>query len=684
MFSIGRCGSTLVSRMLETLPGTWSLSEPTACFELAMRGPRWKPAEAERLIAAVMRLSLRPPRGAAVRRFAVKFHSQVLPQAELYHRAFPGAVFLFLYREAESWVQSGHRFEQKLGHDVAPRDWEAMRWHWWIWSAAADPALLARHVELSRTVHLEALIAAAWICHIDSYLEARARGVPFHAFRYDELNDGARKRRPAPRRLRCPPGHAPAMLAAYAGIRRRDGGRPRPAARGLDGRGAGAGPQGARGPARSRGRPGQACRCRRARASAVDWRRTRHRGIFFFTARRARLAEKGRSSRRQELHRITVVTLLARPGRRGLRRRQSAAGDERPADGPRSAAGPQAASFAAWRDGVPRPGAGRRASGPRCSTRPSPASASTPRWCGSTAGRPSSPSRSGSISTAPPRPTGSRPAGPRGAQLDPTLAAIERRYGVDGEVVLAIWGMETNYGGNRGSMPVIESLATLAYEGRRRDFAEEQLIAALRILQAGDVDAGAHGRLLGRRDGPHPVHADELSSTTRSTSPATAAATSGRTTRPTRWPRRPTTWPTAGWRRGQPWGIEVRLPRGLQLRLGRPVEPPARSRDWRARGVTLGSTARPLPDHGPAAIIAPAGARGPAFAVYENFFVIKKYNNATSYAMGVGHLGDRIAGGGADRRRLAARRARAVAHREDRAAGAADRARLSRPARPTA
>ena len=75
----------------------------------------------------------------------------------------------------------------------------------------------------------------------------------------------------------------------------------------------------------------------------------------------------------------------------------------------------------------------------------------------------------------------------RRAQIAPTLAAIERGYGVDGDVVLAIWGMETNYGSNRGSMPVIQSLATLAYEGRRRDFAEEQLIAALRILQAGDV-----------------------------------------------------------------------------------------------------------------------------------------------------------------------------------------------------
>ncbi|MCB1372338.1 MAG: peptidoglycan-binding protein, partial [Rhodobacteraceae bacterium] len=68
--------------------------------------------------------------------------------------------------------------------------------------------------------------------------------------------------------------------------------------------------------------------------------------------------------------------------------------------------------------------------------------------------------------------------------------------------------------------------------------------------------------------------------------------------------------------------------------------------DWNARGVRR-LDGSPLPDHGPAAIITPAGATGPAFAVYGNFFVIKEYNNATSYAMGIGHLGDRIAGGGA-------------------------------------
>ena len=138
------------------------------------------------------------------------------------------------------------------------------------------------------------------------------------------------------------------------------------------------------------------------------------------------------------------------------------------------------------------------------------------------------------------------------AQLDGTLAAIEARYGVDRQAVLAIWGMESNYGGDRGSIPVIESLATLAYEGRRRAFAEEQLIAALRILQAGDVDPAQMVGSWAGRDGPHPVHPDQLSSATPSTSAATAGATSGRTTRPTRSPRPPTTSPSSGWSAASP------------------------------------------------------------------------------------------------------------------------------------
>ena len=218
------------------------------------------------------------------------------------------------------------------------------------------------------------------------------------------------------------------------------------------------------------------------------------------------------------------------------------------------------------------------------------------------------------------------------------MDAIEARYGVDGQVVLAIWGMETNYGSYRGDIPAVRSLATLAYHGRRRAWAEEELVAALRILQAGEASpaemrgswAGAMGHTQfipssylafavdftgdGRRDiwGPDPR--DALASTANYLA-------------------------AKGWRRGQPWGLEVRLPAGFDYaQADQANRQPVRT--WRARGVTL-ADGRPLPDHGAAALLAPAGARGPVFAVWDNFFVIKTYNNATSYALGVGHLGDR-------------------------------------------
>jgi membrane-bound lytic murein transglycosylase B len=203
--------------------------------------------------------------------------------------------------------------------------------------------------------------------------------------------------------------------------------------------------------------------------------------------------------------------------------------------------------------------------------------------------------------------------------------------------------MESNFGKNRGSIPVIESLATLAYDGRRQSFAEEQLIGALRILQSGDVDprhmTGSWAGAMGHTqfiptsylsyavdfggDGHRDVWSDDPTDALASTANYLARS---------------------GWTRGQPWGMEVRVPAGFNYGSADAanVHPTA---DWSARGVTRLNGA-PLPEHGPMAIIAPAGARGPAFAVYHNFAVIKRYNNATAYAMGVGHLGDRIAGAG--------------------------------------
>lgn len=188
------------------------------------------------------------------------------------------------------------------------------------------------------------------------------------------------------------------------------------------------------------------------------------------------------------------------------------------------------------------------------------------------------------------------------------LAALESRYGVDATIITAIWGLESFYGERRGNVPVISAVSTLAYDGRRGSFFENQLLAALRILQSGDITpermtgswAGAMGHTQfiptsylthavdfngdGRRD----IWSDDPSDALASTASYLARS---------------------GWTRGVRWGGEV------------------------------GSS-------GPAGSIIQPQAGGPRFAVTSNFRAIKRYNNSDLYAIGVGHLADRIRGGG--------------------------------------
>ncbi|MFC7704269.1 lytic murein transglycosylase [Plastorhodobacter daqingensis] len=222
------------------------------------------------------------------------------------------------------------------------------------------------------------------------------------------------------------------------------------------------------------------------------------------------------------------------------------------------------------------------------------------------------------------------------------LTQIEARYGVEPEVVTAIWGMESSYGTRRGSVPVISALATLAFDGRRGAFFEQQLVAALRILQNGDITAdrmtGSWAGAMGHTqfiptsylayavdftgDGRRDIWSEDPSDAL-----ASAAAYLSR----------------SGWRRGQPWGVEVRLPSGFNT--GQTGRGTTRSPgDWAAQGVR-DMDGRVVPDHGPASIIIPAGASGPAFMTFRNFTVITRYNNAESYVIGVGHLSDRLRGG---------------------------------------
>ena len=189
-----------------------------------------------------------------------------------------------------------------------------------------------------------------------------------------------------------------------------------------------------------------------------------------------------------------------------------------------------------------------------------------------------------------------------------TLNALENRYGVDARIITAIWGLESFYGERRGNVPVISATSTLAYDGRRGAFFERQLIAALKILQNGDIDAarmtGSWAGAMGHTqfiptsylayavdftgDGRRDIWSEDPSDALASTAAYLARS---------------------GWSRGVQWGREV------------------------GPNEVSGTVIQPQPG-------------GPRLAVTGNFQAIKRYNNSDKYAIGVGHLADRIGGAG--------------------------------------
>lgn len=222
------------------------------------------------------------------------------------------------------------------------------------------------------------------------------------------------------------------------------------------------------------------------------------------------------------------------------------------------------------------------------------------------------------------------------------LPAIEARYGVPADVLVAIWAVETAFGQIQGDFDVIRSLATLAAEGRRRDWAEEQLIAAIRIIADGEATrsqlrgswAGAMGQtqfepytfLTMAVDGDGDGRRDIWGSSADAL--ASAANLLAK----------------AGWRAGQRWDREVILPPGFDYSLTEGPHQPAAA--WVALGVMPAGGGWSAGDaDAPAQLLVPSGAAGPAFLAFDNHFVIRKYNNSTAYALAVGLLADRIGGG---------------------------------------
>ena len=222
--------------------------------------------------------------------------------------------------------------------------------------------------------------------------------------------------------------------------------------------------------------------------------------------------------------------------------------------------------------------------------------------------------------------------------------AMERAYGVDRHIIAAIWGVETNYGTLTGDRPVVRSTATLACIGRRQNYFREEFLSTLEILQRGDVRpdrlvgswAGAFGPTQfmptafkkyavdfdrdGRRDVVDSV-------------PDIIASTANNLKKD-------------GWITGQTWGYEVVVPATFNFMLADHTRPMS-IRDWERQGIKRANGQPFLRPDDKAFLLVPAGIQGPGFLMLTNFSVIMKYNPAEAYALAIGHLADRLRGGGA-------------------------------------
>ncbi len=186
LFSIGRCGSTLTHHILNTAPDTFALSEPRAFLTLALARHDLPADNARDLIAATTRFLYRPPPGQP-HSFAIKLHSQCLYQVRAYHRAYPKARFLFLYRDAGGWANSFSRFLQKLGTPLL-LDAATLARTWTILTADAPLADLAATLDVTAPISAHApVLAAGWAHYLAAYRAASANGVPFHAMSYADL-----------------------------------------------------------------------------------------------------------------------------------------------------------------------------------------------------------------------------------------------------------------------------------------------------------------------------------------------------------------------------------------------------------------------------------------------------------------------------------------------------------------
>ena len=231
-------------------------------------------------------------------------------------------------------------------------------------------------------------------------------------------------------------------------------------------------------------------------------------------------------------------------------------------------------------------------------------------------------------------------------QYKTELAAISKQYGIDEETIVAVWGVESNYGQNTGGRDIVESLATLSCMGRRQKFFSGEFVAALNILQAGDFErdlfkgswAGAFGQtqFMPSTFLRLAVDGDGDGKRNLITNPIDALASTANFLK------------RAGWREGQAWGFEVTLTRGKPATSGR--KSMRHVSYWADQGVvrTDGSALATgeIGNTTDAALLLPAGENGPAFLLLRNFKAIYSYNASESYGLAIAHLSDRLRGQG--------------------------------------
>jgi len=218
-----------------------------------------------------------------------------------------------------------------------------------------------------------------------------------------------------------------------------------------------------------------------------------------------------------------------------------------------------------------------------------------------------------------------------------TFDSVERRFGVERWVLLALWGIETDYGAEKDHWDVFRSLATLGYIGYRDPYFRNELLIAMRVMQdnhfARDKMVSSWAGAMGQTQFmPSNVvdYAIDFSGDGKSdlwsNVPDVLASTANYLSK-------------EHWQRGLPWGFEVTVPKGFDYRVSR-----ASFAEWAKLGVRRADE-KPFPPSGPGILFFPSGAKGPAFIVTDNYAALKEYNNSDAYAIAVGHLADRMNGG---------------------------------------